>query len=195
MARGFSQKAEEISKLRKELNVYSEDLHKKQSYGLSIYELINNYELNAGFPDIPAFSQEALGNVTKELLEKQNQIIESLITAARAVGHPAEHALSRVGCKEYNQSLKDDLDSKATKYLSNLEKLKELATDFQNAAELTNISDDLEWSKLLTTAEQVAKWSYLPKAWADHKGMNICMTEIAEMAEHFSKSKELRTDL
>lgn len=191
----YKQKAEEIDKLRKELDVYSEDLHKKQSYGLSIYQLINNYELNAEYPDLPAFSAEALGNVTAELLDKQNQVIESLITAARAVGHPAEHALSRVNCKEYNQSLKDDLDSKATKYLSNLEKLKELAEEFKNKTELTSLEDDIEWSKLLTTAEQVAKWTYLPKAWADHKGMNITMTEIAEMADHFAKSKELRAEL
>ncbi len=191
----YKQKAEEISKLRKELDIYSEDLHKKQSYGLSIYQLINDYELNANFPDIPAFSSEALGSITAELLNKQSHAIESLINAARAVGHPAEHALSRVGCTEYNQSLKDELNSKTEKYLNALEKLHTLAVDFQNKAGLTDIKDDLEWSKLLTTAEQVAKWSYLPKAWADHKGMNICMTEMAEMADHFIKSKELRADL
>ncbi|MBQ2593157.1 MAG: DUF3320 domain-containing protein [Candidatus Riflebacteria bacterium] len=191
----YKQKAEEISKLRKELDIYSEDLHKKQSYGLSIYQLINDYELNANFPDIPAFSSEALESITAELLNKQSHAIESLINAARAVGHPAEHALSRVGCTEYNQSLKDELNSKTEKYLNALEKLHTLAVDFQNKAGLTDIKDDLEWSKLLTTAEQVAKWSYLPKAWADHKGMNICMTEMAEMADHFIKSKELRADL
>ena len=191
----YSKKAEEISKLRQELDVYSQDLHKKQSYGLSIYELINNYELYSDYPDIAAFSSEFLGDITGELLDKNNHLIEALVSAGRAVGHPADSPLRRIGCKEYKQSLKEELSSKTTKYLNSLEKLQKLADDFQNKAELTDLKDDLERTKLLTTAEQVAKWIVLPKAWVDHKGMNICMTEIAEMAEHFLKSKELRTGL
>lgn len=191
----YKQKAEEISKLRKELDVYSQDLHKKQNYGLSIYELINNYELNSEYPDITAFSKEALEKITAETLKANSQIIESLISAGRSVGHPADHALARIGTNEYKQSLKDELSTKAKAYLDDLEKLQKLAIEFQKQAGLTEIKDDIEYTKLLTTAEMVSDWKSLPKAWVDHKGMNIFTTEVAEMSEHFLKAKELYSEL
>lgn len=191
----YNKKAEEMSKLRAELDIYAQDMHKKQSYGRSIYELINIYELNSEYPELPPFSNEELGKVTAELLDKQSHIIESLISAAKSIRHPAEHALSRVGCTEYNQSLKDELNSKAQVYLKTLEEFQSLMASFQKEAELTEFKDDEEFKKLSTAASEIAKWAPLPKAWAERKGLNICMTEIAEMANHYAKAKELHTDL
>ena len=191
----YQKKADEIAKLRQELDVYSAELHKKQPCGLSIYQLINDYELYSKSPELPQFSAEVLGNMTPELITKQQHIIDALVSAGRSVGHPTDHALARVGASEYNQSLKEELNSRTQDYLKELEELKNRLTAFINEAGLSEFKDDAEYSKILGAAEQVQKWAVLPKDWAEMKSMNITMAQVAEMAQHFAKAKTLKAAL
>ena len=191
----YTQKADEIAKLRQELDVYSIELHKKQPYGLSIFQLINDYELYSKYPELPQFSAEVLENMSAELINKQEHIIDALVSAARSVGHPADHALSRVGVDEYNQSLKDELSAKTQAYLKELEELQKQITAFVNESGLTSLNDDAEYSKTLAAAEQLQKWAAIPKDWAEMKSMNITMAQVAEMAQHYAKAKTLKAEL
>ena len=120
----FRQDAERVRKLRLELNKYVEALHHTYPFGLSLYDAIVRYEiLNAanqpqpvtcasaseisatsGF-DIP---QSYISDLDKDIILQWQDALESLVSMAKACGHPYNHPLTGITIPAYSPAIKDE---------------------------------------------------------------------------------------
>lgn len=103
----FAREADRLSKLRQELNVYVEALHKEYPFGLSLYDAIALYQSShaeLGF-NIPLSLLDMAG---KETVVQWEDALETAISAANACGHPHTHPLSGIAITSYSGALKDE---------------------------------------------------------------------------------------
>jgi len=96
-AEEYERKARQIRELRKELDEYRHALHRKQKCGLTLYQMINGYEELYDIPEEIHFSEGIAENFSDEILEKQRVLVQRMIAAAKAIGHPKNHPLKVVG--------------------------------------------------------------------------------------------------
>ena len=65
--------------MRHELDVYAGALHRRQPCGKSLYHLLNDYEANAAYPELPPFDEDLMKHIDQEGIEKQEIMLERLI--------------------------------------------------------------------------------------------------------------------
>jgi uncharacterized membrane protein YebE (DUF533 family) len=96
-----------MAKLRAELNKYADALHTQGASGMTLYEIVNRYEENVSAPDLVPFSTEYAHSRTAAQLTAQDTLVEQLVAAAKAVGHPQDHPLhniTRTDTQRYNNA-------------------------------------------------------------------------------------------
>lgn len=191
----YSQKAEQIAKLRSELDSYALQLHSIQSCGYTLYELINEYEKYKKAPDISAFSRNYVESLDKFTIEGQIILLERLISAARAVNHPYNHPLSCVGVTLYTQNLRTELQAKVVAYKNALTEISGALKDFSNGIGMSGIFSFSDAEKLYLIAKEFSYWFYFPKAWAKVENLTYYLQEVKEMAEHYIKANTLYNSL
>ncbi len=109
----FEQEAARLHKLRNEMNVYIDTLHKKYPFGLSIYDAIARY-LSISNDTEFTMPQELLDGLTKETILEWNDAVELMVSTGRAFGHPYNHPLTGIEISGYSSTVKDE----ATKLIS-----------------------------------------------------------------------------
>ncbi len=188
-AQSYENKASQISRIRAELNEYVRELHKVRNCGKTLYELINEYEANKSFPDIPAIEYDAMAVIDREMAEEQSVMLQRVIAAAKAVGHPKDHPLSAVRTSNYNQQLRLTFPESIAAYKSALEDFRDAVYRFYSEVNLPADS-----FAEITTADAIALemkfWLFVPKSWAKNDNIGFLLTQLQEMSMHFSKAKQ-----
>lgn len=119
----YQRRAEQIAGLRRELEQYARALHSPRPCGMTLFELVDQYEENRGAADLRPFPEEVLAQADPAGLEEQLTAVERLVAAAKAAGHPGGHPLRRVGQGQYSQKLRMELPEAVSAYEQALEKL------------------------------------------------------------------------
>lgn len=161
----YQRKAEQIAGLRRELEQYVTVLHGLQTCGMTVFELIDQYEKNLNVPNLHPFSEEVLAQMTPAGLEERLTAVNRLVAAAKVAGHPHEHPLQCVQCTHYSQKLRVELPEAVSTYEQALEELRQ-------AAEAC--ARELEWAVPETLLQ---------------------FRRLAEMAQHFLAAQSLRGQL
>ena len=102
----FNRDAKRLFKLRKQLNVYVEALHKSYPFGLSMYQAITKY-LHIETNDQLKFPTTLLDNLTEDKLLEWQDAVDVLVSVGNAFGHPYNHPLSEVNIPKYIPELKE----------------------------------------------------------------------------------------
>ena len=191
----FAQKAEQLSTLRKDLDEYATAMHSPTACGLSLFDLINEYEANQQADDIPPFSAETLSRVDVNLLESHRTALERMVAAGRETGHPHQHVFSPVMGTRYSQQLRLTLPGLVQAYQSALESHRLCAKAFVHAIGQADASSLAEHRQAAATAAELIKWQNAPRSWARAENINRCLTDVQTMARHFLKAEELRSGL
>ena len=193
-AREFASKAEQLKKLRGELDEYAHALHTPLPCGMDLYGLINAYEQCRQAPDLELPEPALLRSLTPEALEHQTMVLERLVAAGQEVGHPHGHPLSRVGCTAYTQSLRSEVPAAAADYEAALDRLLETASALEPllSGEPFRLS---ETEKLTEPAKHLLCWYRMPPSWSSATAPQIYFDEISQMAEHFLKAAALEQQL
>lgn len=194
-AEQYAQKAEQIAKLRSELDSYALQLHSSQPCGYTLYELINEYEKYKKAPDISAFSRDYVEGLGKFALEDHTILLERLIAAAKAINHPYNHPLSCIGVTSYTQNLRAELQDKVFAYKNALTKISDTLEDFSNKLGISSPHSFSDVEKLYLIAKEFSFWFSFPKSWAKVENLTRYLTELKEMAEHYIKANNLRNIL
>ena len=192
--RSFAVKAQAISDIRHELDIYAGALHRRQPCGKSLYHLLNDYEANEKYPELPPFDEDFLKHLDQDGIEKQEIMLERLIAAAKGTGHPKDHPLEPVGVKVYSQHFKMQLPAKITAYKDALQQVNEPLSVFADSAGLS-ISDYQNSQKAVSLAKEAAVWYDLPAAWAKTENITNYMFGVWEMCEHCINAEQIRTKL
>lgn len=194
-AEEYARKAEQLHLLRQELDSYAAALHSKSTCGRSIYELIGSYENYKDADSIDAFTNEFAGSLTGAQLDAQNTIVERLIAAAKAVGHPHEHPLGAVRCSQYSQQLRNKLPVIRDEYQRALTGIHSAAEAFANALGEASPSTYADLERLSVISREFVFWLDAPKAWARVQNKNRYFMDVQEMAQHYEKAVALQTQL
>ena len=103
----FREEANRLHELRLQLNDYIEALHKKYSFGCSLYEAINKYlaiETNVEL----TISQELVEKSSPVQYNKWNDIVSEIVSLGNAYGHPHNHPLEAFEISSYSSQLKEN---------------------------------------------------------------------------------------
>ena len=191
----FAQKADQLATLRRELDDYASAMHSPTACGLSLFDLINEYEANQQADDLPPFSIDTLTSVNLELLERHRTALERMVAAGRETGHPHQHIFSPVMAKQYSQQLRLTLPGLVQAYQLALENHRQCAEKHALSLSWPDASTLEEHRRAAATAVELLKWQNAPRSWAKTENINRCLTDVQTMARHFLKAAELRDEL
>ena len=188
-AQSYESKADQIAKIRAELNEYVRELHKERKCGKTLYELINEYEANKSYPDIPLPDYASTGELDRERADEQAILLQRITAAARAVGHPKDHPLSAVKTASYSQQLRMTLPENISEYKSALNELKTAVEKFVSQVDIP-YGTFAEILSLDAAAREIKLWLDFPKAWAQTDNPAFFFTQIQEMSMHYSNANQ-----
>lgn len=194
-AEEYALKAKQIAQMRAELDVYASQLHKALNCGSTLYSLINAYEACKDASEIPAFDRAFIHSLTKESLDQQRLVMERLIAAAREVGHPCNHPLQRVGCTQYTQSLRTNLQAALRSYEKEIDRIYTCVKKLTAALSEQQPASFEELQRLSTIAANMACWYEMPAAWAKTTFPQLYFEEVKKLAEHADKANMLEAQL
>lgn len=194
-AEEYAAKAEQLSAMRRELDSYATQLHQMRSCGRDLYALINEYEDYRDAPDIAPFDRAFVRGLDKGTLERQQLVVEQMIAAAREVGHPHGHPLSRVACTQYTQNLRNSLQATADGYIDKLQSIQGWVKTLADAFGEKEPESYDELQKLAEAASSMACWYDMPTAWAKTPVPQLYFEEVIQLAGHSARANSLEEQL
>lgn len=180
----FAQKAERIRETRLELDEYAQALHRPQKCGKSLFELIGLYESMIDGAELPPFTAAQVSAIDKEMLEQQHITVERLIAAGKAVGHPANHPLSVIGCRQYSQTLRNTLRETVSQYRTAINKLTQTVDTFAATIGEASATDRKGIERLTAIGQELELWLKLPRHWAASPELTKLLKGVLELAQH-----------
>jgi len=106
----FEQESKRLYEARNQLNAYAQALHRKQSFGLSLYEAVPRY-LKTGCERLFNLSPEHLDGLSAETLIEWRDAVEALSSIGQACGHPHSHPLEGIGIADYSAPIQAAAES------------------------------------------------------------------------------------
>ena len=194
-AKEFASKAQRLADMRAELDVYARQLHEIRNCGSDLYTLINAYEQCRDARELETFNAAWLKELTAEDLEQQLLVVERMVTAAREVGHPHNHPLSRVRCTQYTQSLRGSLRGAVDAYTLQLQRMQGFVAQLAASLGQAEPKDAQALHGLGQIATQMACWYEMPAAWAKTTFPQMYFDEVAAMAAHAQNANCLEQQL
>lgn len=190
-------KAEQLSQLRRELDAYADAMHQPTGCGLSLYQLINEYEANKAAPDIPPLDEALLATIKQEDLERHTSLLERMVAAGREVGQPHRHALLPVTATVYTQRMRLSLPQLISDYQAALHAFGEAQGAYQNAMPLAAGSGTAlsAIAHRCAVAAELRHWLPAPRAWAQAESTHRYLLEVRTMAAYYQKAAQLRQRL
>ncbi|MBR4401614.1 MAG: DUF3320 domain-containing protein [Synergistes sp.] len=188
----YERTSQRCSRLRGELDEYAAALHKRQKCGMSVYELVNEYEKYRNAPDIAPFTPEITEKLDADAIALQDSLSERLSAAARAAGHPHGHPLSGVRRASYSLQLKESVLPAAADYEKRLARMEAACAAFSKNSGFPEPSSLRDIEKAAEIAEELMLWCDMPKAWTAAEKSDEYLASVRGMARHFEKAGELK---
>lgn len=126
----FSKTAENIFETRKRLNETIAVLHKKQSYGLSLYDTLMLFEENAAFKGKTDVSEELIKELDDSGYEKLCTAVSELSSADMNACGICNSPLKAIGLRAYTPEIRDRFNETAKRLIAVSEKA---ANAYENA--------------------------------------------------------------
>ncbi len=114
----FKKTAESLFETRKKLNETISALHKKQNWGLSLYETLVIFERNAAYKGKADITTELVRSMTEGDYDKFRSAVTELANADRDLGGYINSPLKDVGLREYTPEIRDNFVNTAEKFIA-----------------------------------------------------------------------------
>ena len=173
-----------IKALREDLNKYVSALHRKQKCGRTLFRIINEYQTYEKAPDIDRFSAEFIEGVNDEKLYDLDMIVDALVAAGRATGHPHDHPLSNVHCMAYSQQMRRLAGEMADDYRRALTVLEEETAALSGILKRPVAVSFDEIGTLSYEAQCLAQFSAYPKSWVEDPDPLESLDRVRTLSEH-----------
>ena len=187
--------ADSTAEKRRELDAYVESLHAKRRSGMSLYELVGEYErvdesvetikLDRGFAAL--CDADALSNISGTA--------RSIAAMSRETGHPATHPLLRVRAASFDTNLRDSSPRLMTEYRSILGSFRPVALELCELVGQPKPTEYDGWCELRELAGLLGFWKTVPKAWAECADIPALAGQIHRLCAHARTAHELRGHL
>ncbi|MDO5062022.1 MAG: DUF3320 domain-containing protein [Peptostreptococcaceae bacterium] len=196
--RDYAKMAEEVAKLRSELDAYAQSLHQKRSSNFSFFEMLMMYEEHKDRAEIK-LKDQYIENITKEKFAQDLKVIGELRALAESLGDVGKDPLCLIALQNYDLSYdyRTNIPPLARSYQIAGEKL--LAVSQPLIESLEESSDGIYTEKELreiVDALEIRK--DLPSSWtaiADPQKVDDLLHKILTMASHGEKMQSVRKNL
>lgn len=191
----FVHEADKAKQLRLELDGYDSALHKEQAFGMSVYQIISEYEEIPGSGDRIVFSSAFAKAQSRDSLGTNLSTISKMIAQARVIGDVHNNRLSFVIDTEYSQSKKNHLEEMLDNYSKSILELKDAENCFteQTKVPVAETWNDIKHS--VDVAEQIANWTGLPDKWSQSDNIPGAMQTLSEWSSTEGESLRLFGEL
>ena len=112
----YAKTAEELAKVRKSLNQTVEELHRRQHYGVSLYEAIAGYEETKEYKGRLLFTADQIRAMQPDTYGRWLDVIRRIVVAIGDCGSPYQHPLSLFEDREYSLRKREDLGVKIPEF-------------------------------------------------------------------------------
>ena len=184
----YERSAEQLKELRKELETYSDAVKLKRKCGLSVYELIDEYEKYAKVTPDFEFNPDMLKEIDAVKLSENELIVERLVSAADKIGHPHNHPLSAVRVNEYTQGINLTALDQLEAYGKELSELRNISSTYCKKIEKPEPVTRKDHSNLLNVCEELVKWRSLPAGIFKNADIQSTLYSLKDMCAHYVKA-------
>jgi len=140
---GYEARITQIEEIKKDLDVYVQELHQQRACGASLYETLNKYEAYSKYNGYIDVAFDSIDQFTDIELDNQTYLIDELIIIAKTIGHPNTHPLKGVGISEYYQGIEEEITTKTNQYLQVLFQYVELVESISETLGI-KLGDDFD---------------------------------------------------
>ncbi len=163
MSTNYDEKIGEICERRESLNEYGIALHKKRNFGLSVREMIDEYEMVPAFTERIKPSKELIKSITVKDFEKNTALLDRLVAAGKVLGHPHNHMFLSIGQTVYSKSLKVELSDAVSEFDSSIKNLISKAGELASVLGESTPVSKTEWDCLFGVADAIIRSEEIPE--------------------------------
>ena len=159
----YDKKIDEIHRMRKELDSYARVLHDRRQCGLSVRELIDEYE---SIPEQKTSFRppvDQIATISQSDFERNEKLLNRLIDAGKQLGHPKGNIFSDIGQTEYSQSFRMNLEYALDDYSKALDIAKEAIDSFSRIVDENIPVTASDWRNRRLLAEAIIKCDQIPQ--------------------------------
>ena len=192
----YQTEANRLYELRIELNSYVESLHKKHSFGFSLFDCFNSYAIiEETIPSI-TLNEELLHGLNNEKFIEYSGIVEELKNIGTICNNPYGHPLSEINALFYSQSIKNEAKVILIKYIELLNNLIDLRNDVIKLLDITNpINNSSKEIELIELIKSILSLTDIPKAIIQVENIEQYANRLIEISKHGIKRDEIRLHL
>ena len=194
-AEQYAAKAQQIAAVRKDLDKYAASLHKPLTSGKTLFDLLNAYEANCDAPEVAPFPGNYIQDLGPGALDTHATLLNRLVAAAKAVGHPYQHPLAPVGCTAYSQNLRYSLGQYAQQYRRSIIDLQTAYGQFCRSLCLAEEPGAAAVRNNAGIAQELELWKNFPAGWAIQDDPAAYLSHVEQMARHFHNAAGLYQQL
>ena len=193
----YETKIDDLKKMREKIDVYVRKLHEKRSFGKSLRELIDLYELIPEHGEELVFDEEYPASLNQRILDEQKHLLERLLAAGRTIGHPCGHPLAPIRQTIYSQSLKMEYKELVAAYKEALDRLNQSGLSFATFMGIIAPYDKEDWDYInqyaLAVIDGETTPSFLVKAESLEEEFKVPYAYLAKKEAFDCKKEEFES--
>lgn len=189
----YNRELAEIARLRTDLDSYAEALHKTRRSGLSVFEMVSEYEKDRQAPELIHFDAAFTKDIRPEDLAAQKEMIQRLAAAATATEGIPEHPLKFIGSSHYSQSLKTRLSEEVGNFRNDINNLESSANVFLTASGLDDALSEETMRKLDEIYLALGQCKGLTILLSKKEDIYLALDQIQKVAEHVVASQKIKS--
>jgi len=159
----YNEKAERLHELRKNLNNVISEIHKKQEYGVSLYDSISKYEKYIDCKGNISFSQEQINNLTNEKYQNWIDELSKFKVAGIECGGALDNELREITSITYSIEIKEKLTNILDDYIKDLKELNISYKSICEKLEFDFVDEHSKIKKINELIEVINNSAYIPK--------------------------------
>lgn len=190
----YDKEAEKAKQQRFELDKYDKSLHQTRKSGMSVYQMISEYE-SIMADDVIQFSSDFVQKQTAESLSQNLAVIRELLAQSKLIGNIQENQLSFITATEYSQSIKNHVEEMSSSYRESLITLKIKITKFEDETDINKAVSYENIKDVINLSDEINKLSVVPIEWMKIDDVRSVMTDLVSMCEHYIKGQQIEKNI
>ncbi|HEY5507537.1 MAG TPA: DUF4011 domain-containing protein, partial [Paludibacter sp.] len=192
----FQQESSRLLGLRAQLNKYVDALHKKHSFGFSMYDAISRY-LSIGCKNELLIPNGLIVELSESKLLEWKELVEELVSYSNAYGHTYQHPLTGIKISTYSSQLKEDVTIQLRNLIELLRKNQEQSPIisrlfFSDTTSALNKRDTVTLTKLIKKITQIPE---LTPALLTLPMITESLDEYKEVSAHGKRRDQLKAEI
>lgn len=192
----FKQEADRLFELRNELNIYVETVHKRHSFGYSLFDLFTAYSQLPVTEDQVFFVAASIEYIEPAQLTAWQDLAQEMQTIAKIIGSPQTHPLRALKLTGYSAQLKQEARLKIEQFILLSDRLEKQTSLVRKIFKLDDVRLDKEQEEALAKlASLFLKLNDIPASLLKTDTLEQTMAQVIGIIAHGKQRDVFREGL